>query len=832
MKNKFFRILTVFFIFIILTPEMAAQQIILRHNNEPLNKILISLRDDYGMMFSFDDKELSHYRVTIDKTFGSATQAIDFLIKGFPLTYDFSNGVFIIYKKEIIIEPMFYNISGTVVDKTSLETLPFSSVLVNNSGVITDARGFFSTTSSTDSLFRLQISYLGYYILDTIVPAGLNYRFRLIPSVIALKEIIVEGRLIARSIQTGISPGTSKLNHKIAYFLPGNGDNSIYNLLRLQPGIVAAGEQTSDLIVWGSYEGHSQVIFDGFTLFGMKNFNDNIGAVNPFMAKDIKVMKGGYDAGYGERVGAIVDITGTDGNRLSPSARLTINNMTLNSMASVPFRNKSSLMLAYRQTYYELYDPITLSGAGTGRGKYSGGADYYITPDYGFRDLNLKYSGAGDRSNYFFSLYGGLDKFSMDFNQENIQRTITLNYNEENLQLGGTAFYNLRWNNKNSGSIAVSYSSLQTERDNLQITERRAGNQNTTNINEQYNNEINEVNSRVENKTVLSQKHTLHTGAGLLYYTTLMQQGTVQQITSEDNYSMQVPYLFVLDNFSLSERITIKPGFRTDYHFTQNRVFFQPRLSIACKLSNDIKFNTAAGLYNQFTAKNMYLDTLKNVRLHWALCDIKTIPVLSATHYTAGFSLTRKNFTATIEGYLKYTGGIVRFIQDDSEMRMYEGDARTKGLDFFVKQEFKNQSVWVAYTLSKTEEYFPYFPGNDYLPAMHDQRHELKLAGLFKFRSLHFSASYIYGSGFPDPAKLPSETDYTYPYSRLDASLIYRFLSRKVHLDAGISVLNILNRENIKYSNLTRIVTDETTPVSLYSEAVPFTPALFLNVYF
>ena len=142
------------------------------------------------------------------------------------------------------------------------------------------------------------------------------------PSVIALEEIVVEGSRVARSIETGTSPGISRMNHKIAYYLPGNGDNSIFNLLRLQPGILAAGEQSADFIIWGSYEGQSQVLFDGFTIYGMKNFNDNISAVNPYMAKDIKVMKGAYGAEYGERVGGIVDITGVDGNRLSPSVQV------------------------------------------------------------------------------------------------------------------------------------------------------------------------------------------------------------------------------------------------------------------------------------------------------------------------------------------------------------------------------------------------------------------------------------------------------------------------------------------------------------------------------
>jgi hypothetical protein len=149
-----------------------------------------------------------------------------------------------------------------------------------------------------------------------------------------------------------------------------------------------------------------------------------------------------------------------------------------------------------------------------------------------------------------------------------------------------------------------------------------------------------------------------------------------------------------------------------------------------------------------------------------------------------------------------------------------------------VKKDFRNQSLWISYTLSKTEEYFPYFPDEEYRPAMHDQRHELKVAGLAKIKSFHFSANYVFGSGFPDPAQLPEAVDYIYPYSRLDAAIIYQFSKRKIHIDGGISVLNILNHENVRYSNTTRIPADETDVINLYTGAVPLTPALFLNIYY
>ncbi len=814
-------------LFLFLTFSAISQEIRINCTDEPLNKILIQLRDNYGLMVSFDDRQLSAYKLTVGKRFASPSQALDYLFKDLPLRYEVSEEVYIIFTVAVKEKPKNYIISGSVSDKTSHETLPFSGILINNKGIISDARGNFSYTSASDSLFYLKISCLGYYILDTIVPRGTHYNFRLTPSVISMNEIIVIGSVVEKSIQTGISPGSIKLNHKIAYFLPGNGDNSVFNLLRLQPGILASGEQSSDLIIWGSYEGQSQVIFDGFTLYGMKNFNDNISAVNPFVAKDIKVLKGGGGAEYGEKVGGIVEITGTDGNRLSPSVQLTINNMTLNGLVSVPFRKKSSLLMAYRQTYFNLYNPEEYSSSGSGRGRQNGGADYYLIPDYMFRDLNLKYSGSGAKTNYYISLYGGNDNFNYAFDEETMQKAITLDYNERNTQFGGAAFYGFRWKEKNTSNFTVSYSLLNTDRDYLEETARTSGNQVFTSINEQTKNTINEINGRIDNKITLTEKQTADIGAGLLYYLTDNHINTIRDTVNED---LAVPYVYLQDNISPLKNFTVSPGIRLNFHTLSGKIYFQPRISAIYRIAEVFRLNAAFGMYNQFVARNRIIDASGNYKLAWSICNNNGISVLDSRSYALGFSFNRHNYTASIEGYLRNTGGITRYLETSAGSVAHEGDSKTKGLDIFLKKEFKSQSFWIAYTLSKTEEKFPYFPSDAYTPAMHDQRHELKLAGLMKIKKFHFSACYVFGSGFPDPDLLPEVTNYTKPYNRLDMDMIYSISTRKVKIDAGISILNVLNTENIRYSNYTRIPTDESTTVSLYAEAVPFTPAIFLKI--
>jgi hypothetical protein len=809
-----------------------SQEIRIKCTEEPLNKLLINLRSEYGLMLSFDDTHLSSFKLSCDTALASAEKAIDFLLMGLPLRYEINNGVFIIYTFRIKEKPKKYIISGRITDRTNQETLPFSGIQINNNVLGSDVKGNFSLISTTDSIFNVKISYIGYYILDTIINAGTNYNFKLIPSVIALQEIVVKGLVVARTIQTGSSPGIIRLNHKIAYYLPGNGDNSIFNLLRLQPGILAAGEQSADLIIWGSYEGQSQVIFDGFTIYGMKNFNDNISAVNPFMAKDIKVLKGGFGAEYGERVGGIVDITGVDGNRLATSAQFCINNMTVNGMVSVPFQKKSALLLAYRQTYYDLYNPVMFSTSSYGRGRQNSQADYYLTPDYKFRDINLKYSGSSTNANYYLSLYSGRDNFSYAFDQETFQRTITMDHHEKNNQLGGTAFYGLRWKDKHTSNFIVSFSSLQTARTHNEDIIRTSGQQVTTSIHDSYLLSINEVNGRIENKFSLSEKHQVDAGIGLLNYFTDRDETSMSYSIQDERNNLTLPYFYLQDNINLNKNITIKPGMRLDYHSAADKLFLQPRLSLLYRINDYLRINSAAGIYNQFVAKNMIIETSGNYRLAWSVCDNSEVKVLNSRSLTFGLTYNKKGFIFSAEGYLKSTGAITRFLETDSGTDLYEGDSKTKGVDIFIKKDFKDQTVWVSYTLSKTVEHFPYFPILEYIPAMHDQRHELKLAGLTKFKSFHFSVNYVYGSGFPDPDQLPATVDYPHPYSRLDAAVIYKLSSRKIHLDAGVSVLNILNKENIRYSNYTRIPTDETTTISLYAEAVPLTPAIFLNIYF
>jgi len=814
-----------------------AQAIAVDADNEPLNQVLMRVARQYSVQLSFDDRQLSDYTISVHQEFEDPQQAIAFLIRDYPLDFKQIGEVYTLYSTYRAELPINHLLSGRVIDARNGETLPFSNIVINQSGAITDLNGNFSFVS-TDSLFSLKVSYLGYYIKDTTLSPGTGYTIELIPSIIGLKEVVIEGSMVERSGETGDEPGVMRLNHKIANRLPGNGDNAVFNFLRLQPGILAAGERSSELIIWGSYSGQSKIMFDGFTVFGLKNFNDNISFVNPYMAKDIKVLKGGYGVDYEDRVGGIVDISGINGDIRKPSINLNINNMTVNGMASVPINKRSSLTLAYRHTYYNLVDAGDLNVLSGGR-RSSDRYDINIYPDYLFRDFNVKYAGSTAKGdNYFISLYEGKDLFSYDVEEQRNNVDISQNVEEKNRQLGGSAFYGKTWNNGVNSHLLINVSGLNNDLYEKQVVNRTSGmggNSRWTGREAMFKNDVYEVNIRNKIRIPISERQMIETGWNYTLEDVNYSVDSLDQNQVNSTVQSHRIGIYLQDEFSPVERLSIRPGIRVDYPFHLQTVYIQPRIQVSLDLSDHWKLNGAVGIYNQFISEIPVTDELGNRRYIWAVCDNEDVPVLKANHFVGGISYKTNGLTIGAEGFYKTTSGITRFVDlwRLDIHNAYQGEARMYGMDLLIKQYFRKHEVWASYTLSRTEEHFPNYPTDEYyMDAPQDQRHEVKGAVLLNFSPIFFSVNYVYGSGFQPPPSLLDSQQERYPYSRLDVALFYRHHIRDYHFEIGISVLNLLNHENVKYSNVVRIPDSLTSTISVNAEAVPLTPTIYLNMAF
>jgi hypothetical protein len=821
------------FFFGLLFTNTIAQKIEVKANNKTLSDILIELRDRYNYQFSYNSELLSNYKTSIDKNFPNKEKAISHLLRKFPLNYEISNNVYLIFPEEKIYQ---YRILGQILDKENLEPLPFSHITINNHPLATDELGNFSFTSTTDSTFRILASHLGYFIHDTIVDYNKTHKLLLTAASTDLEEITVTDKIVQTFIKESNQAGNLKLNHKIAGFLPTNNDNSVFELLRLQPGILAAGEQKDYLIIWGSYEGESQVLFDDITLWGLKNFYEDIGAVNPLVVKNIEVLKGGFDARYSERVGGIVHITGKDGSKVKPTLNLALNNITASGSYEQPIGKKSSLLFAFRHTYYNLFKDEQIKFATSNvnidalNNNVSKFIDLDVAPEYRFRDANLKFStkwNNGDQLN--ISLLAGEDRYSYDITNK-LLSTSKRHVFEGSYQNGGSLKYSKVWANGNSSSLSVSRSELDRNTTEQTLIERvRLNEINVRRDDRSYNN-IREYNAKLQNRFVIGEDQIIEAG---LHFT----NNSVD--LKEDSLGINILHLdskldkvgaYFQNILNVSNGVTIKAGFQANYPVNLKKLYWEPRISMSVKVTDELSFNGAWGLYKQFISKSSVLSQSGKYRYIWVGADEKTVPVLQSVHHILGGSYHKNGFTFSAEAYHKKTDGHTRYYRSRNQGNISLGKSKSSGLDFFAKKDFGEHTLWISYTLSKTTENFDYFrKEGEYLRALHDQRHEIKTAGLLALKPFYLSANYIYGSGFPvysGYGNIISEPN----YQRLDAALIYKFSHKKIKSEIGVLFHNVMDRENRTYESFERIPLSQINSISVYTESIPSSIRLYFKI--
>jgi len=815
-----------------------AQSFHVNAQNVKLNDLLIQLRGQYDLKTSFDDHLLSQYLIRVNKSFPDQETLIRYLLKDFPLDYEKQGDIFVIYPRishAVLIQKKNQLFSGHIFDIRSGEPLPYSHVLINGQGVISDLSGQFSMLLPTsDSLYHLRISQLGYYVLDTTLAASFEQAFALHPSTVKLMEVKITGHLIDFGSQLGEQAGITKLNSQIANHLPGFGDNSIFNLLRLQPGILASGEQTNDLIIWGSYEGQSKVIFDGFTIYGLTNFNDNISAFNPYMAKDVEIMKGGFDARYGGRIGGIIDITGINGNRQKPSFSLNINNMTLNALLEIPVNKRASLVMALRHTYFNLYNPTQYSLKRRDSTNQLSTIDLAVIPNYMFRDMNIKYSGTTKNNDlYYLSLYGGSDHFTYHVSQDIYKHRFLKETGEQNQQIGGSFFYGRQWAKGGSSHLTLSFSNLDNEyADEVKIERIKTGEIVDSRRSLTSTNQMKELTAKLDNRLPISPGQQLEYGMAYIINSSQNTEDTFAIARLHLSMTGRRLVFYAQDVIQLGQKFKFKIGGRNQYAINLQRNYLDPRLSLHITPNSICKINFAWGVYHQFIAKSSVLDDEGNYRYVWAVADNLDVPVLRSVHRVMGITFFKNNFTFNTQAYYKTIEGLTRFVRYKNLIppNIYHGTGRSYGLDIMIKKEYKGSSAWLAYSLSRTEEIFDYFLKKTYHRAPQDQRHELKAALLINLNPLFVSANYVYGSGFPANISTEGHSQADVTYSRIDVSVAYRFLNKKVKGEAGLSLMNVLNRHNIKFSNFERIPLDQSNSINIFAEAMPRTPSLYLNI--
>ena len=94
-------------------------------------------------------------------------------------------------------------------------------------------------------------------------------------------------------------------------------------------------------------------------------------------------IKGGYSVLHGDRVGSVVEIDGTQGDRTKLTGEMSLTNQLMSGRLNVPlFANKAALQVDQRKTYFNFTDWSA---------EYDNKNDF-IKSNYDYSDLNTKFN--------------------------------------------------------------------------------------------------------------------------------------------------------------------------------------------------------------------------------------------------------------------------------------------------------------------------------------------------------------------------------------------------------------------------------------------------------
>jgi hypothetical protein len=151
---------------------------------------------------------------------------------------------------------------------------------------------------------------------------------------------------------------------------------------------------------------------------------------------------------------------------------------------------------------------------------------------------------------------------------------------------------------------------------------------------------------------------------------------------------------------------------------------------------------------------------------------------------------------------------LTQIVADQRFQNSVSGHAR--GIELMVQRRSANKLAgWISYSYSRTR--LTESRSGLTFPSDYDQRHTVNVYGNYRFaETWNFSSEWRYGSGQPIPGFYGQDAagyflttqrnQVRVPYySRVDVRLSKAFLFKKAKLTLTGEVLNLLNRENLRF---------------------------------
>lgn len=747
-----------------------------------------------------------------------------------------------------------HTISGYVREAVSGESLIGVNIYLQDhkTGTVTNTYGFYSITLPAADSVKLVISYIGFTpeIVKITLQKDTELNIDLKPNIILDEVTVTADRREKQSESVKMS--TVKLQAAQIKNVPSLlGEKDVLKVLQLMPGVQKGSEGSSGLYVRGGGPDQNLIILDDAIVYNASHLFGFFSLFNGDALKSVELTKGGFPARYGGRLSSVLEMNMKEGNKEEWHAEGGIGLISSRMTVEGPLvKGKSSILLSGRRTYADLIIYPFMKNDKTG---------YY------FYDFNAKINYDFGRNNkLYLSGYFGKDKYYLKNNTS---------FNNENTGFHwGNATGTLRWNHLFTNKLFSNASAIYSNY-TFGLYDKYKDIAENKNYYAEYYSGIRDFSLKYDLDWLPNPNHWIKAGAISIFHR-FNPHAFVEEDVPNNSNTKNIIYtngiesgLYVEDTWQPVQTLKVNGGLRFSHFIASKNQYhyFEPRLSVAWRLNNDL------ALKGSYATMNQYIHMISNTGISlptdlWVPTTDRIKPQQSR-QLALGLvkDISKHNLSFSFEGYYKtmnntltYKEGATFLTFDDPGAASYinwennvtAGHSWSYGVELLLQKKVGRLTGWIGYTLSWTQMQFDSINFGKKYFARYDRRHDISVVATYKLNDrITLSGTWVYGTGnavtlpaskyylfqnYPDSYQIPSmwSGDNNNPhgiyvndlteknnfrmgaYHRLDLGIQFHKMKKWGERIWEISVYNVYNRKNpFLYYNDTKTVLDPQTNV-------------------
>ena len=693
------------------------------------------------------------------------------------------------------------SIYGFITDKKSGEALIGANVFIQETGqgMATDANGYYIIQDIPIGNKVTMVSYVGYELFRKSIAVkpnnSLKLDIELLKELVQLNEVNVLAEKIERKYNT--QPSKISLNPRMMKAAPALAEPDLFRTIQALPGVLTTSEYSTGLVIRGGNTDQNLIMLDGITVYNPSHLG---GIFSNFIVdgvKEAELIKGAYNAEYGGRLSAVLNVLSREGNKNEFNGKANLSLLSAQTTLEGPFY-KGAWIFSGRRTYFDLILPKILP-AETAEN----------IPPYYFYDIQGHiFTDLTPNDRISLSYYSGIDDIIFDtfgLNGRWGNNTISAHYrriiNEKlvsNFLIANSQFFTSFGLGGSGGLIS--------------------------------DNEINDITVSGNFSWFASSVSTVkfgiqHKTLGFEYINKFQDSTQFEIKTSPVEFAT-----FIKLKNKFSDRLTIEPGIRLNYYNVYpDSIFPDFRFGSKYVLADDRYINFSIGNYHQFIS-TFQDDFNPSVLDNWIAADSSVNPGKSIQVVLGYEEYLRNGYKIQIEGYYKDLKNLLTYEEKRSttDAQVADGslanivtpaDGYAYGLELFGQKMSGKLSGWLAYTFSISRKIMNsiYDEGEQEYYTNWDRTHSFSALGNYQFNdkwevnwrlALQSGQAYTpilgyYIQKFPgSPGEIfktipgTRNSDRYEPYSRLDLGMVYHAKIGKTNVDVFFQVINTLNRKN------------------------------------